>query len=148
MNGRRRGALVGGLLLAGCARATTHPLQPVTGPVQVGELALVSTASVLHRPTVGYDLQVTLELTWRGQDPLRVDLARTMVRVDGLSWSPCHFPADFDQARLIRTLDPGEVFRVDFTCEDIARPGASVELRVLTSGAGGTGVTELRFAGL
>ncbi len=148
MSGRLLWSLLALALLAGCNKATTRPLEPMTGAVELGELGVVSAASVVHRPATGYDLVTELTLTWRGQDPLRIDLSRTMLRVDGMKWGSCRFPVDFDESQLIHTLQPGDVYNAAITCEDIARPGESVELRLLASGAGGTGVTELRFGGL
>ncbi len=137
-----------GGLGAGCAKATTRPLQPAAGKTMLGDLSLLADASVAQKPATGWDLDVDFTLTWRGQSPARIDLSRTMVRVNELAWRNCRLAEDVDTSTLIRSLEPGEVYQVDLHCRDIPRPGQSVELRIFTSGTGASGVTTLRFEGI
>lgn len=137
--------LVGSL---GCAKATMYSLGTLGSPVQNGELEVRSAARIDHQPAQGWDLLVDLDLTWRGQHRVRLDLTRTLVRVDGMAWSTCRPPADLDRTTLFVSMEPGDVAELSLRCEDVARPGEQVDLRLHATGTGGTGVLELSWAGI
>lgn len=148
------GALGLMVLLAGgpaCGTAVLHRLPSTTGNPDrvVGELTLVTDAQVEHLPSRGWDLTVQFDLEWRGQERSRVDLARTVVRVDESTWETCRLPEDADRDALLVLLDPGDRAQRSLTCLDIRQPGQKVELRIYASGTGAPGgYIELSFLGV
>ncbi|MCK6505559.1 hypothetical protein L6R53_19540 [Myxococcota bacterium] len=134
-----------------CGTAALYRLPSTTGNPDrvVGELSLVTDAQVEHLPSRGWDLQVRFDLEWRGQERSRVDLARTVVRVDQSTWEPCRQPDDVDRDALLVVLGPGEKATRTLTCLDIRQPADQVELRVYASGTGAPGgYIELSFHGV
>lgn len=137
--------LAGGLA---CAPRAPTLLSPLAGALTNGELTVGSAARIEQVPASGWDLAVELDLTWRGQHRVRLDLSRTLVRVDGLTWTPCRPPAETSGSSLFVSLEPGDMQQVTLRCEDVARPHRSVEVRLHATGTGGTGVMELSYGGL
>lgn len=146
-----RGALALLALGPACGAAASYRLAPSSGnpDLKVGELAMVTEAQVDHAPSRGWDLSVAFDLEWRGQERSRVDLARTIVRVDESTWEPCRMPEDIDRDALLIVLEPGDRVSRGLTCQDIREPARLVELRVFASGTGAPGgYVELSFHGL
>lgn len=114
-----------------------------------GELNVGSLAQVEHAPTRGWELAIRLEFEWRGQERSRIDLGRTLVRVDGRAWEPCRPPLDQERQELLITLEPGASRSVVLRCEDIAEPRSGLELRFPATNTGmSSGTVELSFLGV
>lgn len=135
---------------AACASHGNIRLAPAGDAKQAfGELDVGSLAQVEHAATLGWELAVRLEFEWRGQERSRIDLGRTLVRVDGRAWEPCRPPPDQARQELLITLEPGASQAVILRCEDIAEPRSGLELRFPATNTGmSSGTVELSFLGV
>lgn len=136
------------LLALSCAKASTASLEPVEAALRSGDLQVDGRASVSRVPAQGYDLRLELDVVFRGQDRARLDLGRSMIRIDGFPWTACRPSPQSPTADLVAVLEPGEVRSLVLICGDIRAPSESVDLRFFSSGTGGSGALEMSFRGM
>jgi hypothetical protein len=140
-----------GLVLAsltGCLPKGYYALQPISPMPNSGQFQLVADLAFDHVPGKSSDLVAKLKFAYQGDQAARINLARTFVRIDGVSWLKCRTGRDFDKDSLIQVIQPNQELSVNLRCKDIARPYKAVELRFETAGIGMRGTVEIKYEGV
>ena len=136
------------LSLIGCAPKGAFPLTSlVNGPTDAGTLKYNASASLESRPGV-LDLTVHLSAENTGPGPIRIDLTRSRLSVDGQPFLTCRYGSTANPAMLVTNLHTGEKTDLHLTCRDISRPIQTVEFKFITSGTGGPNEIVAGWTGL
>ena len=136
-------------MLTGCAmKAGNYPLSASSPMPSSPEFQVEATAQFAHAPAGASDLQLHLDLTYKGDSEARVDLSKLWWKVDGVAWRRCRHEKGIDKDTLIFNIPPDQPRSFDLVCRDIPRPYKSVALKFHTAGTGSLGVVELEFAGV
>jgi hypothetical protein len=136
------------LLLLGCLPKGQYALRPAGAMPNSGEFQLTADIAFDHVPGKASDLVAHLNFTYNGDQPARINLARTYVRIDGVNWLRCRTGEDFDKDSLIQVIQPKTTLEFNLRCRDVARPYKSVEMRFETAGIGMKGTVEMSFEGI
>ena len=136
------------LSLLGCAPKGSIPLSPLAASTaETGTLKYTSSASLESRPGV-LDLNVELSAENTGTSPVRIDLTRSRLSVDGQPFLTCRYGSSANPAMLVTNLNQGEISNLSLTCRDIARPLQTLEFKFITSGTGGPNEIVVGWVGL
>jgi len=137
------------LLAASCVPKGAHPLTPLAaGPAASGTLTYSSAAALDSTPGMGLDLAVSLTVENTGERPVRVDLTRARVSVDGQPFMTCKHGSSADPAKLLTNLNQADKADLYVSCRDIAKPIHKVEFKFIASGTGEHGEIVVGWVGL
>lgn len=137
------------LALTGCGPKGPMALAPnVAGPVVNGSLQFSAQGMLNIQPGIGIELVTAIDLTNTGTGPIRVDLSRSRISVDGMPYQRCRYGQDADPALLMANLAPGAAGTVSVTCKDVGRPVDTIDLKFAASGTGADGTVIAGFMGL
>ena len=137
------------LLAMGCVPKGAHPLTPLAaGPAASGTLTYSSAAALDSTPGMGLDLAVTINVENTGERPVRVDLTRARVSVDGQPFMSCKHGSAADPTKLLANLGQGQKADLYVSCRDIAKPIQKVEFKFIASGTGEHGEVVVGWVGL
>ena len=133
----------------GCVPKGAHPLTPLAmGPAVSGSLSYSSAGALDSKPGMGLDLAVSLTVENTGERPVRVDVTRARVSVDGQPFMTCRHGSGSDPTKLLANLGQGEAADLHVTCRDIAKPIHKVEFKFIASGTGAPGEIVVGWIGL
>ncbi len=135
-------------MLAGCLPKGRYALKPMGAMPNSGQFQLAADLWFDHIPGKSSDLIAKLKFSYQGDQPARINLARTFVRVDGVSWLRCRTGQDYDKDSLIQMIQPSQELDLELRCRDVARPYKSVELRFETAGIGMKGTVAIMYDGI
>jgi hypothetical protein len=137
------------LLMFACIPKGPLPLRNLNGgPNSTGSLVTESSGVLIVEPGGTFSLMTTLNTKNMGERPIRVDLTRARVSVDGLPFLACKQAPGTNPADLIATVRADEAGQAKVTCRDIAKPIQKVEFKFHTSGTGVSGEVTIGFYGL
>lgn len=138
-----------GLFSIACMPKGPVPLAAVeAGELVHGSLGYTPTAILTSEPGRSIDLAIELTLTNTGTSPVRVDISRSRLSIDGVAYGACRYGQGADPGDLVANLAPDATGRVAVTCKDIPRPGQHVAFRFTTAGTGAAGEITVGFVGL
>ena len=120
----------------------------LTGPIASGSLQFTAEGTLNIQPGVGIELVTVMDVTNAGTGPIRVDLSRSRISVDGMPYQRCRYGQDADPALLMVNLAPGAIGTVSVTCKDVSRPVDTIDLKFTASGTGADGTVIAGFMGL
>ena len=133
----------------GCVPKGAHPLTPLAaGPAAAGSLNYSSAAALDSTPGMGLDLAVSLTVENTAERPVRVDVTRARVSVDGQPFMTCRHGSGADPKKLLANLNKGESAELHVSCRDIAKPIHTVEFKFIASGTGAPGEIVVGWVGL
>ncbi len=136
-------------ILAACGPKGPLQLAPeVPGTIESGSLQYTQTAILTVEPSIGIDFYVEFDLKNTGTSPIRVDLSRSRISVDGVAYQTCRYGRDVDPATLIANLAPGATGKASVTCKDVRRPVERIDLKFAAAGTGSNGEIVAGFVGL
>ena len=136
------------LSLLGCAPKGSVPLSPLaTSTAASGTLAYTSSAALESRPGV-LDFNVHIAAENTGESPIRIDLTRSRLSVDGQPFLTCRYGSTANPTMLVTNLNKGEKSTLHLTCRDIPRPIQKVEFKFIASGNGGANEIVIGWVGL
>ncbi len=134
---------------AGCLPKGPVPLTAaVEGPTQTGDLEYTPTAILTAVPGMSIDVEVRLDLTNKGSSPIRVDLSRSRISVDGVPFQACRYGRDMDPTALVANIAPEQSATARVICKDIPRPGSGIQFAFGAAGTGEKGLVTVDFLGL
>ena len=137
------------LLWVACMPKGPVPLAAVEpGELVHGTLGYTPTAILTSEPGRSIDLEVELTLENTGTSPVRVDISRSRLSIDGIAYGACRYGQSMDPSNLVANLAPNATGRVSVTCKDIPRPGQHIAFRFATAGTGAAGEITVGFVGL
>ena len=134
--------------LIGCMPKGAYTLAPLAeGPGAAGILKHSAAATLESRPGM-LDLNVHISAENTGEGPIRIDLTRSRLSVDGQPFLTCRYGSSANPAMLVTNLNKGEKTDLHLTCRDIPRPIQQVEFKFITSGTGAPNEVVVGWAGL
>jgi len=137
------------MVASGCLPKGPIPLAAaIEGPAQSGALQYIPSAVLTAVPGMSIDVEIRLDLTNRGTSPIRVDLSRSRISVDGVPSQACRYGRDMDPTALVANLAPEQSATASVICKDIPRPGSQVQFTFGAAGTGGKGMVTVDFLGL
>ena len=137
------------LLGIGCVPKGPVPLQSLSaGPKSTGSMSTNSSGVLIVEAGGTYSLMTTLNAQNMGGGPIRIDLTRARVSVDGMPFLNCKQAPGTNPADLIATVNANQSGEAKVTCRDIAKPIQKVEFKFHTSGTGVSGEVVVGFYGL
>lgn len=137
------------LLGIGCVPKGPVPLQSlVVGAKSTGSLTTTSSGVLIVEAGGTFSLMTTLNANNMGDGPIRIDLTRARISVDGMPFLSCKQAPGSNPADLIETVNAKQSGQAKVTCRDIAKPIQKVELKFYTSGTGVSGEVVVGFYGL
>ena len=132
----------------GCGPKGSIPLSALANSTsETGTLKYTTSGSLESRPGV-LDLNVHLSAENTGERPIRIDLTRSRLSVDGQPFLTCRYGSTANPSMLVTQLNQGEKSDLHLTCRDIPRPIQKVEFKFITSGSGGSNEVVVGWVGL